>query len=115
MSDFKLTWNGKRVLKRTNKATLVGINKTMAQAVEHAKNNHAWKNRTGTLEGSIKIVKYAHKVGKGAQGEWGSADVVYAIVHELGSKKRNIPPRPYLRPAADVTYKNLIENIRRAS
>lgn len=117
MSDFKLNWEGKKVLATVNAATLKGINKTMANCVESAKRNHEWQNRTGTLEGSISIAEYAQKEGRGAYGLWGSKDVVYALIHELGGQAgrgRNvkIPARPYLRPAADAYYPLLTENIR---
>ncbi len=66
---------------------------------------------------------------------WGSADVVYALIHELGGKivpvnapklvfeiegqtivtdEVNIPASPYLRPAANATYPRLAEEIRKA-
>lgn len=128
-----LQWFGPQVTAKMAKAQMFGVNKTMAEAVEHAKRNHTWQNRTGTLEGSIAISEYAHRAGKGIAGTWGSRDVRYALIHELGGRIvpknkprlvfqvdgewRNvasvrIPPRPYLRPAADATYPNLARNIR---
>ncbi len=107
-------WNGKKVLAKVRKAQIVGINQTMAAAERHAIANHTWKNRTGILEGSIGIATFARPKGRGVAGEWGSQDVVYALVHELGSAKQNIPARPYLRPAADAEYPGLTRRIRRA-
>ena len=117
MADFKLKWEGKKVLANVNAATLKGINKTMAACVESAKRNHSWQNRTTTLEGSISIATYARKEGRGAAGLWGSKDVAYALIHELGGqagrgRSVTIPARPYLRPAADAYYPLLAENIR---
>jgi hypothetical protein len=109
-----LDWKGVNVLSAIRTATLAGVNKTMADAVIHAKRNHDWQNRTGILEGSVKIVRYAHTEGEIVSGLWGSADVVYALTQDLGSVKRNIPARPYLRPAAEAQYPNLAANIRAA-
>lgn len=128
-----LQWFGPQVTAKMLAAQHFGVNKTMAEAVEHAKRNHTWQNRTGTLEGSIAIAEYAHRSGRGVTGTWGSRDVRYALIHELGgrivpkSKPRlvfqvdgewrnvasvRIPARPYLRPAADATYPHLAANIR---
>ena len=128
-----LIWRGDEVMGKMARAQIFGINKTMAEAVEHAKRNHTWQNRTGTLEGSISIAEFAHVSGTAVRGTWGSKDVVYALIHELGGKivpvraKRlvfqiggawrsvlsvTIPARPYLRPAADATYPRLAANIR---
>lgn len=130
---MSLEWKGDQVTRNVQNAQRLGINKTMAQSVEHAKNNHEWTTRTGSLEGSISIAEFAHRAGKGFRGLWGSKDIVYALIHELGGKivpKRarrlifkingktvsasevNIKPRPYLRPAADAQYPNLAGNIR---
>ena len=108
---MSLDWKGPQVLKKAQQAQVDGINRTMAQSVEHAKRNHDWQNRTGTLEGSISIAEFGHRTQTGAEGLWGSRDVVYALTHELGDPSRGIPARPYLRPAADATYGNLAANI----
>lgn len=128
-----LIWRGAEVMGKMARAQIFGINKTMAEAVEHAKRNHTWQNRTGTLEGSISIAEFAHPAGTGVRGTWGSKDVIYALIHELGGKimpvrarrlvfqiggawrsvlSVTIPARPYLRPAADATYPRLAANIR---
>ena len=107
-------WNGDRLLRTMATAQERGLNQTMSEAVLHAKENHTWQNRSGTLEGSIQTQTFAEPVqGGGFRGVWGSVDVRYAIVHELGSPSQNIPPRPYLRPAADATYGRLAGNINR--
>ena len=128
-----LIWRGAEVMGKMARAQIFGINKTMAEAVEHPKRNHTWQNRTGTLEGSISIAEFAHREGTGIRGLWGSKDVRYALIHELGGKivpktapklkfqiggswvtvdEVNIPARPYLRPAADAVYPRLAANIR---
>lgn len=131
-----LEWQGKKVTKKLRNAQIRGVNKTMASAVTHAKNNHEWNNRTGILEGSIKTVEPAKASSNGVRGVWGSADVAYALIHELGgviepknanalafraddgsfvvTQKVTIPERPALRPAADAKYPELVKNIRQS-
>ena len=127
-----LEWKGDALMAKMRKAQRFGVNKTMATTVEQAKRNHAWRNRTGTLEGSVSIIEFATPISTGFRGEWGSKDVRYALIHELGGRivpvrgrflkfrvegnfvsvtSVNIPARPYLRPAADAIYPQLAENI----
>ena len=136
MASQSLTWNGDAITTRTRRAQIVGVNATMGQSVVHAKSNHAWQNQSGVLEGSIDIAEGARAEGQGVVGVWGSKDVQYALIHELGgtivpvkaralaipqpdgsvrfAKSVIIPARPYLRPAADATYGKLPSNIRKA-
>lgn len=131
-----LVWKGEAVTERIRAAQIAGVNRVMAQAVAEAKQNHAWQNRTGVLEGGINIVDYAAPDGSGVRGTWGVQDVVYARIHELGGTivprngealrfrlpdgtfavvaKVTIPARPYLRPAGDAKYPNLPAAIRAA-
>jgi hypothetical protein len=132
-----LRWRGDEVRGRLRAAQIQGVNQTMAAAVVHARRNHSWQNRTATLEGSIDIQDYARPAGRGVRGSWGSRDVRYALIHELGGTitPRNaralvipdraggiaavvqsvtIPARPYLRPAADAVYPSLAGRIRAA-
>lgn len=136
MAERSLKWNGKALTAKMKRAQIKGVNNTMALCVQDAKNNHAWKNRTGVLEGSIDIAEGAHPEGAGIAGTWGSKGVVYALIHELGGtirpvkakalaipqpdgsvrfvKQVTIPPRPYLRPAADANYPKLPALIKKA-
>ncbi|KKM73942.1 hypothetical protein LCGC14_1405370 [marine sediment metagenome] len=111
-----LKWHGKRVTAKLVVAQIVGVNATMSEAVIHAKKNHPWRNRTGILERSIGVAQFAKKVATGARGVWGSQDVRYALIQELGGlagrgRRVIIPERPYLRPAAAETYPGLSANI----
>ncbi len=108
-------WRGKQVAAKMLKAEIRGINVIMARSVKHAKQNHPdWQNRTVTLERSIGVAVFARRQGSGASGIWGSQDVVYARVQELGSAKLNIHTKGYLRPAAAIHYPSLPREIRRA-
>lgn len=99
-------WRGDQVKRKMMRAAVMGVNRTMAEAVVHAKQNHPWQNRTGTLEGSTQISQYAKQERDAVVGRWGSVDVNYALRLELGGY-------PYLRPAADETYGKLQDYIRR--
>ena len=136
MSSQSLKWNGPALTAKMRQAQKLGVNATMGRAVVHAKSNHNWQNRTGILEGSIDIAEFARDEGAGVVGTWGSKDVRYALIHELGGvivpiratalaipqadgsvrfvKSVTIPARPYLRPAADAIYPQLTGNIRKA-
>lgn len=110
---MSLKWEGDKLIKKIDDCVKRGIDQTMAEAAIYAKQNHPWRNRTGTLEGSIRPVVEAHKKGSEFVGVWGSVDVDYALVLELGSFGRaGVPPYPYLRPAADAIYPRLPSNIK---
>jgi len=132
---MSLTWHGERLIDRSGDAQRIGLNETLAECVDTSKAIHTWRNRTGTLEGSIRIDQFAHRSGSGYAGTWGSKDVVYALIHELGgvvkpvrakalrfqvdgqwviAQSVTIPARPYLRPSADMNYPRLGHNIARA-
>lgn len=84
MAEMALTWNGDAVLARMRAAQIEGVNKTMAECVAHAKANHEWMNQTSNLTRSIQITTFAHPVERGVSGHWGSTDVAYALIHEIG-------------------------------
>ena len=107
---MSLNWRGDEVQKKMESCIKQGINQTMSAAAIHAKQNHPWQNRTGTLEGSIRPVTAAHKEGDEFVGLWGSTDVAYALVLETGGVR--MPAFPYLRPAADAEYPKLAGRIR---
>ena len=134
---MSVKWYGRQVSEKMRKAQILGVNATMAASVTEAKRNHPWKNQTGILEGSIAIAEPATVQGAGGvKGVWGSRDVRYALIHEVGgvikpvgkqalkfqledgtfvtAKKVTIPARPYLRPAADKEYPKLAQRIRKA-
>lgn len=100
---MSLDWQGDKLIKKMDASIARGINQTMSAAVIYAKKNHTFKNRTGTLEGSIRPVIAAHKEGSEFVGLWGSVDVAYALPVEFRL--------PFLRPAADAEYPNLAGRI----
>ena len=101
-------WFGDKVKRKVRRAAKDAINETMAEAVLHAKRNHpGWKNRTGTAEGSIRIIEFAHREGSRTVGLWGSIGVNYMIWLELKHGSA-------LRSAGDATYSNFKDRIRAA-
>lgn len=117
-------------------AQIAGVNGTMGAAVNHAKRNHPWQNRTAMLEGAINVTDPARPIATGVEGVWGVNDQVQARILEVGGvitaknaealaiplpgggvvfrKSVEIPAYPYLRPAGDAQYPQLAQRIRRA-
>ena len=136
------SWRGPEVQKKILKASMLGINVTMFTAVTFAKSNHEFRNRTSSLEGSVRVVELARRVSKNKiAGLWGSTDAPHVLSIELGAKPHTIVPRkrrilsfvingvrifthrvkhpgnkpmPFLRPSADLNYTKLARNIRKA-
>lgn len=105
---IRLDWRGDEVRQRVEAAARLGIDDTMAACVLEAKNNHGWKNRTGTAERSIRA-EPARMEGTRVVGRWGSFDVRYFIYLELGT--RFITADHTLRRAADRHYPSLARRI----
>ncbi len=105
---MRLDWRGDQVRAKIQQATTRGIDKTMAQCVGQAKQNHpGWKNRTGTAEGSVRIIQFAEQRGSRIAGRWGSMGVEYVLRLELRHGS-------FLRTAADVVYPRLPGHIKEA-
>lgn len=96
---------------RVRAGVLAAIDDTTAAAAIYAKQNHpTWQNRTGALEGSIRM-EPARQVGpRRFRGVFGSFGVFYAIFQELGT--RYIRAGHFLRGAADVEFPKLSARIR---
>ncbi|WP_217983784.1 hypothetical protein [Sphingopyxis sp. GW247-27LB] len=136
MPSKSLTWNGEAVSAAWKEAQIKGVNAAMGAAVNHAKRNHPWKNRTGILEGAINVTDPARPIATGVEGVWGVNDAVQARILEVGGvitaknaaalaiplpgggvvlrKSVTIPAYPYLRPAADAVYPSLAMRIQKA-
>lgn len=63
---------------------LRAIDDTTAAAAIYAKQNHGWKNITGTAEGSIRMERAKKISPERFRGLFGSFDVNYFIFLELG-------------------------------
>lgn len=53
-------------------------------------------------------------VGGGGSGGKGSSPAKYAAAHEFGFAKKNLPPRPYLRPSIYENKEQIEEDIKKA-
>lgn len=84
MAVQSLVWQGGALTERMRAAQRAGVDATMAQAVVQARRNHSWQNQTGDLTRSIQIVKAAFRSGEFVIGQWGSTDLRYALIHEIG-------------------------------
>ena len=102
----KVRWRGRILSKQSQEAARDGIDETMAAAVPLAKSRTPVV--TGTLQGSIRFEPA--KIDKNrVYGEWGSFDVNYAMVVEVGRGGR--PGRNMLRGAADEEHPKLKQRI----
>ena len=102
-----LKWFGPQIVKDMEKASIKGVNATMAISAVHAKRNHkGWRNRTGKAEGSIRIIAGAKKSGSAVQGTWGSLGVAYMRWLEFKHGAA-------LRASAAINYPLLTGNIRK--
>ena len=85
----ELKWFGDDIKKKIVKASIMGVNRTMALCVAEAKGNHnGWQNRTGAAERSIRIAHAAKEIGDHIIGIWGSVQVEYFFWLEFGSALR---------------------------
>ena len=82
--EYDLDWNGKRVGRGFAEAARGAIDETTGLCVKKAATDAPW--RTGNLSRSIKLQE-AEITDEEVFGVWGSWDVVYALVVELGLYK----------------------------
>ena len=91
-------WNGDQIVKQIDRRVVKAIDAKLSEAVISAKKNHpGWKNRTGTAEGSVRVVQWARVKGNVIFGSWGSVGVKYVLSLELyrGSFLRRAAARVY--------------------
>lgn len=105
---WRIDWKGRQVSDAMERATMQGIDETMANAVTLAKT--MTPVRTGVLQGSERF-EPSKRVGGVIRGFWGSFDVRYAIWVEIGTFRMR--GRYMFRRAADAEYPHLAERIRK--
>lgn len=105
-NGFKMIWRAKEVIEDVNKATIAGMNETMAAAVGVAKGYAPVKS--GALRDDIQYQE-AYETATSIIGRWGNFFVVYSIYQEYGTVY--IEPVYYLRRAMDQEYPKLAERI----
>jgi hypothetical protein len=120
-------WKGEEVQRKLIENTRRAMDGLMAACVTGAKSEHAFKNRTGILEGSIQVAEFAHEEGSQIIGRWGSKSVNYAHAIEVGYEPYTIKNgfgrgilirhpgskgMPFLVPQAEKHYPTLTARIR---
>lgn len=112
MSKFVLKWNDNLAGGVHKRAQAAAIDTVMAHCVTTAKT--LVRRKTTLLQGSIRF-EPAVSTGNATRGIWGSFDVDYAIYQEIGpiTGKRQWAFTPYLRPARDQHYPELVEQLRK--
>lgn len=103
-----VNYRGLQVLANVQRATKQAIDETTEAAVQHARDNHSWVSRTGTLEASLRNEE-AEQEGDDIVGRWGST-VSYAIFLELGTVHSEADP--FIRPAGDAEHPKLARRIK---
>jgi hypothetical protein len=105
MAVQSLVWEGKALTERMRAAQRAGIDATMGQAVIQARRNHPWQNQTGDLTRSIQIVRPARVVDDFVIGQWGSTDLAYALILEIGGTIRPKKAKFLAVPVTDAARK----------
>jgi hypothetical protein len=102
----RVTWRGKAITAAVVAASKAAIDETTEQAAEAARASHGWSNRTGQLEGEV-VSEPAQRVGGETVGKFGST--MRRGFYGLFLERRT----PFLRPAADQTFRTLAGRIKR--
>ena len=98
MATIKISWRGDDLVRKLQTAARWGIDKTMSEAVQEAKDNHpGWIYRSGLAEGSIQIQQEATTFDRRTRGLWGSKGVEYMkkLEYDHGSALRNASLKHY--------------------
>lgn len=128
LSDLLKNLKGnKDIVLNATAATMIEVTVDVAN---HAKENHSFKNHTGSLEGSIApgavVVLDNVVIGEvkatmeyAASVELGQKDP-YEIKNAFGKKGFTVmhppnAPKPFLRPAAEANRQNLIDRVKAAT
>ena len=103
-----LIWKGDELLRKLERVVPDAIDETTDEAAKHAKSTHWWGSRRGRLQGEI-VNEPAKRFGATRwSGKFGSTQQrgFYGLILEYR--------HPFLRPAADATFKHLAGRIKRA-
>lgn len=103
-------WNGPEIIARVTAACEAGVSATTRAAAKRASDHHPWKDESGAEEESVRADPTVVKGPATVEGSF-SADSP-ALFLELGTVK--MQAFPFLRPAADATYRELPVRIREA-
>lgn len=102
----RVHWRGDAVKATLARAAQAAIDETTADAAQHAKGSHWWRNRTGALAGEI-VSEPAERSGREVVGKFGTT--MRRGFYGLFLERRT----PFLRPAADQVFPRLAQRIKR--
>jgi hypothetical protein len=102
---IKKPWQGDAIKAKMAVAVRVGMNETLAKAVNHAKGSVPVD--TSVLQGSLRMEPAG---GSPLKGSFGSYDVNYAIYVEMGTSRMGA--QPYIRPAVDAEFPQIGKRIK---
>lgn len=96
-----LIWKGDELIRKLERAVPDAIDATTQEAADHAKGSHWWGSRHGRLQAEIVNEGVKRTGALRWSGKFGSTQHrgFYGLILEY----RN----PFLRPAADATFKHL--------
>jgi hypothetical protein len=107
MAVMKLDWKGDDLKRKLDRIVPEAIDETTQEAAEHAQRSHWWqKRRARGLESEI-VTQSARRIGGVWTGAFGAT--AGAGFYGLFLERKS----PFLRPAADATFHNVITRIRR--
>lgn len=109
MTTKALEWHGDEVLAKVRDAVVKAIDVCTSLAALRAQ--ELAPRDTGHMANTIEFEK-ASRNGNTIVGRMGNWTADYTLWNEIGT--RRMPPRPFLRPAADSEFPNLPERIQRA-
>ena len=81
-----LDWRGDEVFAKVLAATVLGVDRTLAESASQAKTAHRWVSRTGFLEATIGVLAFAHVEGLRVSGSFGAL-ANYALFVEVGTSR----------------------------
>lgn len=81
-----LEWNGEAVFEAVKAATMLGVDRTLAETARVAKERHEWKSQTGFLEASTTVLRPATLEAGRVSGVVGAL-ANYALWVEIGTSR----------------------------
>lgn len=111
MSRVRSDWNGDKLVEAVRKAARGAVNDLVDAARDDAETSHEWANRTMQLEEEI-VSEHASADAGSPSAAFGTTRRrgFYGLFHEEGTTHEY--ERPFLRPAADLTFPLLAASIR---
>lgn len=106
-----LQWNGDELVRQVEEAARRAVDATVDAAADEAERSHVWQNRTRQLEEEIRA-EHAAPDDPNPTARFGTTERrgFVGLFHEEGTVHEF--ERPFLRPAADITFPSLASRVR---